>query len=52
MNNTKGENKKSRKGLFVTMGALMTLVAMTVYKKGKEVFKGACDKCKGVFNKQ
>ena len=35
MNLGKTEKKKSKKGFFMTMGALMALGAMTVVKKSK-----------------
>lgn len=45
----KGEKKKSKKGVLLTMGALMTVGVMSIWKKGKQTMKTACDKCKSMF---
>ena len=36
--------KKSKKGIFITMGALITLGAVSVYKKGKNLVSKIKDK--------
>lgn len=45
----KGEKKKSKKGVLLTMGALMTVGVMSIWKKSKQTMKTACDKCKSMF---
>lgn len=50
MNAYKDVKKKSRKGFFITVGALMTLGAMTVVKKGKGFYNKISEKMKGLGN--
>jgi hypothetical protein len=50
MNSYKDVKKKSKKGFFVTMGALMTLGAVTVYQKGKNIVNKIGDKMKNIGN--
>ena len=45
----KSEKKNSKKGILLTMGALMTVGAMSIWKKSKKAMKTTCEKCKSMF---
>ena len=42
--------KKGRRGFFITLGALMTLGAVSIFKKGKNIVSKIGDKIKSIGN--
>lgn len=50
MNGYKEVKRKSKKGFFITMGALMTLGAVTVFKKSKGLMNKITSKMKSLGN--
>ena len=50
MNSYKEVKKKGKKGVFITLGALMAFGAVTLYNKGKGLVTKIGDKMKSIGN--